>query len=446
LIGPAYYFSADGKDDDPKYEISLAIPDFTDAKYGLLAGPTFTLVYATLILFTGTLSDNYSRRFIFSISAILWSFTSIGTAFSHSLVFLSLNRMLLGVFEAFAPPAAYSMIADYFPPEKRTTANAVLSLGIFVGAGLASITTIMIGWLGWRDTYFIVGCFGIVFGIIAMIFVKDPVRGRFDPKKVEEIKVLVTDEDEEQLDQPPPPKESLFKKYINGLGALIRNDCTFWILMGGMCRFWQGYTISYFCIKYFAIYKKPAEYGIANALCVLIGGFISNMFAGYISDKYEKVNYRTKSWVAVGMSAIGVPVSLALFLVNASFGFSITMLFLDYLLCEGWISPSYAMIQAVIDVKYKGVAIGVFSFGTTISGTLAAVILGLVITAEDAEEQQGLGEILAISTAIPCFLASLCFYRAGTFYVEFKKSFEEEKVKAMSIAVSHHVELRSESI
>ena len=68
------------------------------------------------------------------------------------------------------------------------------------------------------------------------------------------------------------------------------------------------------------------------------------MFAGYVSDKYESVNYQTKSYVAVGMSAICIPVLLLLFLVNGNFYFSITMLFLDYLLCEGWISPIYAMI------------------------------------------------------------------------------------------------------
>jgi len=183
LIGPAYYFKADGKEDDPKYNLSAAIPNFTDAKYGVLSGADFTLVYATLILFTGTLADNYSRRYLLSIAGVIWSFTSIGTAFSNTLPMISLNRMMLGVFEAFAPPAAYSLIPDYFPPEKRTTANAVLSLGIFVGAGLASVTTVMIGKLGWRDTYFIVGCVGIVFAVIAMVFVRDPVRGRFDPKK-----------------------------------------------------------------------------------------------------------------------------------------------------------------------------------------------------------------------------------------------------------------------
>lgn len=110
------------------------------------------------------------------------------------------------------------------------------------------------------------------------------------------------------------------------------------------------------------------------------------MFAGYVSDKYEKVNYRTKSWVAVGQSLFVVPVSLLLFLVPGNFNFSIVMLFLDYLLCEGWISPIYAMIQTVIDVKYKGVAIGVFQFGTTISGTIAVVVLGYVITETGAEE------------------------------------------------------------
>lgn len=150
--------------------------------------------------------------------------------------------MLLGVFEAFAPPAAYSMIPDYFPPEKRTTANAVLSLGIFVGAGLASITTILIGSVGWRKTYFIVGCFGIFFACIALTFIRDPKRGRFDPKKPEPIIVLNDDDMEVEGDKfelpPTPPKESLAKKYLNGLAALIRNDCTKWILLGGMCRFW----------------------------------------------------------------------------------------------------------------------------------------------------------------------------------------------------------------
>jgi len=250
-------------------------------------------------------------------------------------------------------------LADYFPPQKRTTANAVLSLGIFVGSGLASITTIMITLLGWRRTYFWIGCFGIVVAIVALVLIKDPPRGRFDPKKPEPIPLSEpTDDQIVQTEKPQQP--SLFMRYVQGFMALLRNRCTFWILLGGLCRFWQGFTISYYCIQYFAFYDDLNLYGVLNALSVLVGGFLSNMFAGYVSDKYEQRNYRTKSYIATAMSAIGVPVSLMLFCINSSFGFSITMLFFDYLLCEGWISPIYAMIQTVIDVKYKGVALGVF--------------------------------------------------------------------------------------
>jgi hypothetical protein len=174
----------------------------------------------------------------------------------------------------------------------------------------------------------------------------------------------------------------LIQKYSQGFLALLYNPCTFWLFLGGLCRFWQGFTISYYCIKYFSYYDKINLYGVLNALSVLIGGFLSNMFAGYVSDTYESRNFRTKSYVSMAMSALCVPISLLLFCCNLSFTFSISMLFLDYLLCEGWISPVYAMIQTVIDVKYKGVAIGMFQFGTTISGTLAVTILGFTITEE----------------------------------------------------------------
>ena len=233
--------------------------------------------------------------------------------------------------------------------------------------------------------------------------------------------------------------------------ALLRNRCTFWILLGGLCRFWQGFTISYYCIQYFAFYDDLNLYGVLNALSVLIGGFLSNMFAGYVSDKYEQRNYRTKSYIATAMSGIGVPVSLMLFCINSSFGFSITMLFFDYLLCEGWISPIYAMIQTVIDVKYKGVALGVFQFGTTLSGTVAVSVLGLVITEEKVSDenkngQKELGLTLAASTAIPCLLASVCFYKAGIYYAEFKQRQEADKRAALQIAEEEKIEMRSESI
>lgn len=56
-----------------------------------------------------------------------------------------------------------------------------------------------------------------------------------------------------------------------------------------------------------------------------------------------------------------------IFMIHSSFNFSICMLFIENLLCEGWMAPSIAMIQTVIDVKHKAVSVGVFFFATALA-------------------------------------------------------------------------------
>lgn len=78
------------------------------------------------------------------------------------------------------------------------------------------------------------------------------------------------------------------------------------------------------------------------------------------------------------MSLMAVPLFMALFLIHGSntFYFSIVILFLENLLCEGWMAPCIAMIQTVIDVKYKAVSVGVFFFATAMAQTLSTVVMG----------------------------------------------------------------------
>jgi len=162
--------------------MSVDIPDFTQSRYGLLAGALFTSLFSVTVLFSGVLSDNCSRRLLLAFSAILWSCTSLTTAVSQTYGEVAISRMMLGFFEAFCGPPAYSLIVDYFPPEVRTTANAVYAFGIYVGIFLSNIIIVMIKHVGWRWTYAITGFCGIAFGILILLVVKDPIRGRFEPR------------------------------------------------------------------------------------------------------------------------------------------------------------------------------------------------------------------------------------------------------------------------
>jgi MFS family permease len=191
------YFIPPRPDPDPFYEIRYAIPDFSLKKYSYLAGATFTVFFATAVLFTGVLADNMSRKVLLCVAAILWSLTSIGTAFCKTYWQLCLMRIFLGLFEACIGPPAYSLITDFFPPEKRTLANSVYSFGIYIGASLSNLTIIIIEAIGWRMTYFIIGCFGIVIGLIGIVSIVEPQRGRYEPKKEE-----VKDDDDDDLPDP----------------------------------------------------------------------------------------------------------------------------------------------------------------------------------------------------------------------------------------------------
>ena len=108
------------------------------------------------------------------IACILWSAMTALTSLSNGLFLLALFRISLGIFESAYNPPAYSLIADYFHPDKRAFANSIYSLGIYIGGALSSLTLLFITGLGWRTTYLVVGVIGGGTGVLGLIFILEP--------------------------------------------------------------------------------------------------------------------------------------------------------------------------------------------------------------------------------------------------------------------------------
>jgi MFS family permease len=100
-------------------------------------------------------------------------------------------RVGVGVGEAALSPAAYSMIADLFPPQKLGRALSAYTIGGYIGAGLAfivgglviesvtSVPTITLPIVGtirsWQVAFFVVGLPGLL--VAALMFtVQEPIR------------------------------------------------------------------------------------------------------------------------------------------------------------------------------------------------------------------------------------------------------------------------------
>ncbi|HEY8353313.1 MAG TPA: MFS transporter, partial [Sphingomonadales bacterium] len=111
----------------------------TDLSFSLLHGFAFAIFYTAVGLILGWVADHWSRRNLIIIGVVIWSFATAFCGFANTFLVLFLARVFVGVGEASLSPAAYSMISDYFPPQKRASAMSLYTLGVYVGSGIAFV-------------------------------------------------------------------------------------------------------------------------------------------------------------------------------------------------------------------------------------------------------------------------------------------------------------------
>lgn len=53
-------------------------------------------------------------------------------------------RVLHGIVNSVTNPFSYSIITEYFPPDKRATANALIHSGTYIGNSVSSISILLV--------------------------------------------------------------------------------------------------------------------------------------------------------------------------------------------------------------------------------------------------------------------------------------------------------------
>ncbi|MBX3504616.1 MAG: MFS transporter [Parvibaculum sp.] len=150
----------------------------SDTEMSLLQGFAFAVFYCIAGLPIGRLVDRHHRVNIIALGVFVWSVMTALCGTARSFWQLFIFRAGVGVGEAALSPAAYSIIADYFPPKRLGFALGVYGMGVYIGAGLAliigaavialvseggSLDLPLVGTVyAWQITFFIVGLPGIL--------------------------------------------------------------------------------------------------------------------------------------------------------------------------------------------------------------------------------------------------------------------------------------------
>ena len=163
----------------------------SDTQMSLLMGLSFALFYTVCGIPLGRVADTRSRRGLIAVGILFWSAATAACGMAKRYWQVLLCRIGVGVGEAALSPAAYSLIADSFPAERRATAISVYSMGVYLGSGLAflvgglviqfasaqgDVTLPVLGEVRpWQLIFLILGVAGVLFTLL-MLAVKEPAR------------------------------------------------------------------------------------------------------------------------------------------------------------------------------------------------------------------------------------------------------------------------------
>ena len=148
----------------------------SDLRIGLL-GTVFLIVYTMAAPLFGSLGDRGIRTRVLAAGAVLWSIATSLSGFAQNFVSLLFARGVIGVGEAAYVTVSASLLADYFPRDRRARAFAVFYLAIPVGSALGFIVGgLMEKHFGWRSAFFIAGIPGLLLALWVLML-REPQRG-----------------------------------------------------------------------------------------------------------------------------------------------------------------------------------------------------------------------------------------------------------------------------
>ncbi len=171
--------------------VNVALPAIQRDLHARLAGlqwilDAYTLVVASFLMLSGSISDRFGRRRVFQIGLGIFTLASLLCSQAATIEQLIAFRALQGFGASMLNPVALSIIANAFPhPKARARAVGVwgavagLSLGIgpLIGGALTETT-------GWRSIFWINVPIGITAALLAARFVPETKAARaraFDP-------------------------------------------------------------------------------------------------------------------------------------------------------------------------------------------------------------------------------------------------------------------------
>ncbi|HSN72024.1 MAG TPA: MFS transporter, partial [Steroidobacteraceae bacterium] len=330
--------------------------EISDTQLSLLHGFAFAIFYTTLGIPIALLADRLNRRNIIAIGTAFWSAATAACGLANSFWQLFWARVGVGVGEAALSPAAYSMIADLFAPQRLGRALAVYTVGAFAGAGLAyliggavvtlvssadAMTLPLVGSVRpWQVVFFIVGLPGLLVALWVLTL-PEPAR--------------------RHLRAAPAPgiagSLAAFGRYMRSQWQTYAAHLAGFSLLGIVFNATLAWTPAYL-IRVFEM--TPGRAGFWLGLILLLAGSIGVLAGGWLADRM-RTHGHVDSTMRVGvLGALGALPFAATATIVPSFPLFLVLYTLMILFVTMPYGAAAAAIQIVTPPQMRAVASSIY--------------------------------------------------------------------------------------
>jgi len=327
----------------------------TDGELGLLTGLAFAAFYAFMGLPLARLADRAPRVKLLSICLVLWSGATAVTGLARNFPQIFLARMGVGVGEAGCVPPSHSLIADYFPPERRALAITIFQSGASVGlSGGLFVVGLLAESFGWRGALQIIGLAGVPLALLIILTVPEGLR--------------------------PKPSAETREPFTKALAAILRRPALLHLMVGyglhSICTSGVTQWSPSFLIRSYGM--SMAQVGAWSGLATGVAGIAGLLTGGLLANWLAPHDVRWELRIPVITVLLSLPFFALMFLSPTAWLSLAMQVFAKYFSAVGG-GVALAAVQSFVEPHRRATAVSIILFLSSLLGLgLGPYLIGVI--------------------------------------------------------------------
>jgi sugar phosphate permease len=330
--------------------VSLFLPliredlDITFAQAGLLSAAG-TLTYGLGQLPAGYLADRYGARRLFFIGLLMWSLLCVLLGMAPSYQTALAIMLLAGAFRSLLFAPGLTLLASWFPPERRATAMSLYMVGGFTGTILLSLAgPPLAARFGWRTAFIAFAIVGVAAALIYVAYAREK-----------------------------PRRSSSSAPGIVEAIALLRHRI---ILVCSAIQFVRFSVVTglNFWLPSFLVADRGLSLEMAGLVTAMSAALTaaSNAVGGYVSDRLRNPP------LVIGGSLVVLACASALMVTVDSLPLLLVVLAVGSIFLQFYFGPLFLVPMEVLGARSVGTATGLTNLFANTGGLVTAYALGVV--------------------------------------------------------------------